>query len=124
MDGFRDVDSMTPLHRDAEHGGDGPILFRRLMDAEQFNSTLDFVDFTVIPPESTIGRHFHHGNEEIYFVISGEPLINVNGEERRAKPGTLAIVRSGQWHQLRNDTAADVTILVVQASIANDSARV
>jgi quercetin dioxygenase-like cupin family protein len=46
--------------------------------------------------------------------FTGEPIINVNGQEFRAKPGTLSIVRSGEWHELRNDTSADVTILVIQ----------
>lgn len=117
MDSFADVEAHPAQHRQAEHSGVGPISFRRLMDADQFKSALDFVDFTIVPPGSTIGRHFHQGSEEMYFVVRGEPLINVNGGEQRARPGTLAVVRSGQWHQLTNDTAAEVAILVVQASL-------
>jgi mannose-6-phosphate isomerase-like protein (cupin superfamily) len=117
MESFTDLKTRPALRREAEHGGVGSISFRRLMDNFQFHSALDFVDFTVIPPGSSIGKHFHSGSEELYFVVNGEPLICVNGRDNRGKPGTLAIVRSGEWHSLINDTSSDVTILVIQARV-------
>jgi mannose-6-phosphate isomerase-like protein (cupin superfamily) len=118
MDVFTNVDLLPMEIREAEHSGSGPIGSRRLMDKEQFNSSFDFADFTIVPPGSSIGRHYHHGNEELYFVTGGEPRITVNGTVIRGKPGTLTIVRSGEWHELVNDTGADVTIFVVQAGSA------
>jgi mannose-6-phosphate isomerase-like protein (cupin superfamily) len=85
------------------------------MDNSQFASALDFVDFTVIPAGSSIGKHFHQDSEELYFVVNGFPLININGQESRVGPGSLSVVRSGQWHSLTNDTPSEATILVVQA---------
>lgn len=117
MKTFCSVDAIAPASREAEHGGIGFISFRRLLDEGQFESPLDFVDYTVIPPESTIGRHFHHENEEVYFVVAGEPLITVSGRQHRARPGTISVVRSGEWHELQNDTEAEVTILVFQVSM-------
>src|ERR1700730_264427 len=117
MDVFIHPDLMPAQNRLAEPGGAGPFFFRRLMDASQFASAFDFVDFTVVPAGSSIGKHFHQRNEELYFVISGAPLINVNGCERRVGPGSLAVVRSGEWHSLTNDTLESVTILVVQAQL-------
>src|SRR5207302_10575143 len=43
----------------------------RLLTASDFTAPIDFVDFTVIPPGSTIGAHQHEGNEEIYFIAAG-----------------------------------------------------
>jgi len=120
---FVDLGLRTAIRREGEHGGAGPISFRRLLDDSQFASGLDFVDFTVIPPGSMIGKHFHEDTEELYFVVDGTPLINVNGCENRAAPGTVAVVRSGQWHSLHNDTLADVTILVVQARVTDSHER-
>jgi len=116
MDTFIDASQVPAQAREAEHGGTGPIAFRRLMQESQFASSIDFVYFTVIPAGSSIGKHLHQGSEELYFVISGAPLINVNGSERRVEPGSLSVVRSGEWHSLTNDSASSVTILVVQAS--------
>jgi mannose-6-phosphate isomerase-like protein (cupin superfamily) len=105
----------TELHND--HGGIGCILFQRVLAGTDFQSAIDFVDYTVIPPGSTIGRHEHHGNEEIYFIASGSPLMRVDGEEARLQIGNLSVVRNGEWHELINDTDCDVEILVIQVGL-------
>lgn len=104
----------VPIHRAGEHGGDGPIEFRRLMAAPEFETNIDFLDLTVIPPGSTIGRHSHTGNEELYFIVGGAPLMRVDGVERRLGPSDVTVVRSGGWHELINDSQDDVQIFVVQ----------
>jgi quercetin dioxygenase-like cupin family protein len=113
---FVSVDDMPAIERCNEHNGTGPIRFRRILDGSEFESPLDFVDYTCILPGSTIGRHEHHANEEIYFIARGTPLMRVDGEESRLAPGSFSIVRSGEWHELINDTSTDVEILVWQIS--------
>src|SRR5262249_20840402 len=98
---LEEVDART---LESNHGGKGPIEFRRLLNRFDFETLIDFVDYTVIPPGSTIGRHAHTANEEIYFIVAGKPRVNVNGQERRLQHGSIAVVRSDQTHQLINDT--------------------
>ncbi len=105
---------LPPITRIAEHGGSGPILFRRLLENTAFEAPVDFVDYTTIPPGSVIGRHQHMGNEEMYFVLAGRPLVTVESDTQRLAAGSLSVVRNGQSHELINDTTEDVTILVVQ----------
>jgi len=102
--------------RQEDHGGIGSITFRRLMTSADFLTKIDFVDFTLIGPGSTIGNHQHVGNEELYLVLSGTPLVRVNGEERRLTRSDIAVVRSGESHELINDSPDEVEILVVQVS--------
>lgn len=108
---------IAPVTRCNEHAGSGEIVFRRLLSRAAFSAPIDFVDYTVIPPGSTIGRHSHVGNEEMYFVVGGSPLVRVGGEAMRLAPGSLSVVRDGEWHELVNDTEDDVTILVVQVQV-------
>jgi mannose-6-phosphate isomerase-like protein (cupin superfamily) len=103
--------------RTGDHGGVGSISFRRLLDAAAFASAIDFVDVSVIPPGSAIGRHDHLQNEEVYFVFSGSPKVTIDGDTRRLSRGDISIVRSGQWHELVNDTAEPVEIFVVQVHV-------
>lgn len=110
-----------PIMRSGEHGGSGDIFFRRLLEQSSFSAPIDFVDYTVVPPGSVIGRHQHVGNEEMYFVVSGEPHIQVEEETRRFAPGGLSVVRDGQFHSLTNDTDQDVVILVVQVRVHTDA---
>lgn len=114
MKTFTHLNQIGAITRSKEHGGEHEIHFRRLWSAEDFASPVDFVDFTVIPPGSSIGWHGHEGNEEAYFIAAGSPLVKVMADERRLSRGDVAVVRSGQSHQLVNDTEQDVEILVFQ----------
>jgi mannose-6-phosphate isomerase-like protein (cupin superfamily) len=117
---FTTLEETPAIYREAEHGGFGPIYFRRLWTAHDFQTPIDFIDFTAIRPGSTIGRHGHEGNEEAYFIVSGSPLMRVQGEERRLSKGDVAVVHSGQWHELINDTNEDVEIFVIQVRIPSE----
>jgi mannose-6-phosphate isomerase-like protein (cupin superfamily) len=116
MKRFTSIEEVSPIHRNAEHDGTGPIVFRRMLTSEEFESNVEFVDVTTVPAGSTIGRHHHHGNEELYFVVSGSPIVRVDGEERRLERGGIAVVRSGGWHELVNDTVDAVEIFVMEVS--------
>ncbi|HEY7993592.1 MAG TPA: cupin domain-containing protein [Candidatus Eremiobacteraceae bacterium] len=116
MQRFSSLEEVPPVQREREHDGIGPIVFRRMLAAESFETNIDFVDLTTIPPGSTIGRHSHDGTEELYFIASGEPLMRVDGIERRLRRGGVAVVHPGGWHELVNDTPDPVEIFVVQVS--------
>jgi mannose-6-phosphate isomerase-like protein (cupin superfamily) len=111
---FTSVSAVSPIERSNDHGGTGVISFRRLLDQSDFRSPVDFVDYTIIPAGSTIGKHQHNHSDEIYFIAAGSPIVRVNGREARLEPGSLAIVHDGEWHELVNDTAQGVEILVIQ----------
>lgn len=111
---FAFLSDVKAIERSGEHGGEGLIVFRRMLEGASFDAAVDFLDVTSIPPGSTIGTHDHVDSEEIYVVLDGEPLIDVQGIERRLCRGDVAVVHPGGRHALRNDTDHDVTIAVIQ----------
>lgn len=117
MKSFVHLRDIAPAVRVNEHGGNNKIFFRRLWTASDFASPIDFVDFTIIPPNSTIGLHSHIGSEEAYFIASGSPIVRVADDVRRLSRGDVSVVHSGQSHELINDTACDVEILVFQVQV-------
>ena len=117
MNPYVSVTDVESVERSEEHGGSGTITFRRLLDTNCFEAPVDFVDFTIVPPGSSIGRHTHHGNEELYFVASGNPLMRVSGRQQRVSRGSVAVVRNDGWHELINDTSENVEILVIQVRV-------
>jgi mannose-6-phosphate isomerase-like protein (cupin superfamily) len=117
MRAFSTLADIAAVERHDEHGGRGPISFRRMFDASEFRAPIDFVDVTTVPPGSTIGRHEHRDNEELYLIAGGTPLVRIDGEERRLEPGDISVVRPGQCHELENDTAQAVEIFVVQVRV-------
>jgi hypothetical protein len=115
---FAEIKEQPPELLEANHGGFGTIHFRRLLTGRDFLAPVDFVDFTVIPPGSTIGLHEHRGNDEMYIIASGAPLMRVGNEHRRLERGSVSVVHSGQSHQLTNDTQEIVEIFVIQVRLA------
>ena len=111
---FISLMATRPIERSNEHEGVGPISFRRLLESTDFTAPVDFVDYTIIPPGGAIGRHQHVGNEEIYFIAAGSPLVRVNATEARLEMGSLAIAHQNDWHELINDSDQPVEILVIQ----------
>src|ERR1700682_2396434 len=117
MRSFVYLNEVPPIIRNGEHGGKGEIFFRRLWTGNDFDSSIDFVDFTVVPPRSVIGWHSHQGNEEAYFIAAGTPLVRIEGAQRRLSKGDTAVVRCGQSHELINDTTENVEVLVFQVRL-------
>jgi mannose-6-phosphate isomerase-like protein (cupin superfamily) len=111
---FAEIATTAACAIERDHGGSGHIVFRRLLDAHDFEAAVDFVDFTVVPPGSSIGLHEHRGTEELYFIAAGEPRVEVDGCERRLSRGDVAVVHSNQAHRLINDGPEAVEILVIQ----------
>jgi mannose-6-phosphate isomerase-like protein (cupin superfamily) len=56
-------------------------------------------------------RHYHARTEEIYVVLSGSGLMEVDGEERSVGPGDAILIPPRAWHQIRADTAGELRFL-------------
>jgi sialic acid synthase SpsE/uncharacterized cupin superfamily protein len=47
--------------------------------------------------------HFHRLKEETFQVLWGEMYLDIDGEERRLRPGDTAVVLPGAWHKFRTE---------------------
>lgn len=98
------------------HEGKGEIIFRRVLDRE-FASGIEFLDYTVMPPKTTIGYHQHVGSEEVYVILSGSGKMMLNGTEKRVSVNDVILARNGDWHGLENDTDENLVILVFEGKV-------
>ena len=99
------------------HGGKGKYEVRTLFDSG-FDSSMSYIREVVLHSGSTIGIHPHEGDEEIYYVISGEGEMIVDDETRPVKPGDTVLTKSGSRHGLINTSNQDLKIFVVCARVA------
>ncbi len=112
MEAFKKNVLKLAKQRVVAHGGDGEIDFVRPFAGDDFETHLSFIDYAVIPPGHSIGRHRHGDNEEVYFVVSGTGHMTTNGMEHRVEPGDLIVNRRNWEHGLYNDSEEALTILV------------
>jgi quercetin dioxygenase-like cupin family protein len=54
---------------------------------------------TLAPGQST-QRHYHRLSEEIYLLVEGGGLMEVDGEEREVGAGDAILIPAGAWHTL------------------------
>ena len=61
---------------------------------------------------SSIGYHLQK-EDEIYYVISGNGKMKMNGETFAVKPGDAILTRPGSSHSIEPNQGNDLTILIV-----------
>lgn len=45
-------------------------------------------------------RHYHARSEEIYFLLDGGGVMEVDGDTREVGPGDAVLIPPGAWHTL------------------------
>ncbi|KQR66924.1 cupin domain-containing protein [Pedobacter sp. Leaf176] len=66
----------------------------------------------ILKPGSSIGYHLQK-EDEIYYVISGNGMMQMNGKTFPVKPGDAILTRSGSSHGIKPNADNDLTILIV-----------
>jgi mannose-6-phosphate isomerase-like protein (cupin superfamily) len=67
----------------------------------------------VLPPHTEWFNHFHHEQDELYFVHSGSAVFDVDGEEFTLGPGGLVHVESTTPRKFWNGGEDELVILVL-----------
>jgi len=93
-------------------GGKDTVLYRRALGPGSFASNWAFVDHLIIPVGSTVGRHYHAGVDEVYFVIKGKGKIHVNDEVADLVYGDAVPVRAGEIHELESSATEPLELVI------------
>jgi mannose-6-phosphate isomerase-like protein (cupin superfamily) len=64
------------------------------------------------PPGTASREHSHRVAEEVYYVLEGEGLMRVDGEVRAIGPGDVVVISPGQRHQVAQQGAGELILLV------------
>lgn len=67
----------------------------------------------VMPPGAAEMRHHHEHAQQFFFILSGEVLMEVDGETTLVRAGSGIRVLPGERHQIRNPSSGPVRLLVV-----------
>jgi|WetSurMetagenome_2_1015567.scaffolds.fasta_scaffold02911_18 mannose-6-phosphate isomerase-like protein (cupin superfamily) len=77
----------------------------------------------VVLPNGYISMQFHMLRDELWFIASGNPIINLCHVEYVASPGDYFHIKCGEPHKLINNTNEKIELIEIQAgtSIETDT---
>ena len=64
-----------------------------------------------LAPGQLTERHYHRVSEEIYVLLEGSGVMELDGEERRLLPGQAVLIPPGAWHTIGNDGDGELRFL-------------
>jgi mannose-6-phosphate isomerase-like protein (cupin superfamily) len=66
-----------------------------------------------MPPGAAETRHHHEKAQQFFYVLSGEVIMEIEGETTLLAAGSGIRVLPGKRHQIRNPSSSPVRLLVV-----------
>jgi mannose-6-phosphate isomerase-like protein (cupin superfamily) len=66
----------------------------------------------VLHPGAAIGYH-PQKEDEVYYILSGEGMMQMNGKEFSVKPGDAILTRPGSSHGLKQVGKDDLVLIIV-----------
>jgi uncharacterized cupin superfamily protein len=66
-----------------------------------------------MPPGSAEQRHLHQRTMQFFYVLAGELIIELDGEEHRLMPSTGLTIPTQTPHQVINRSGEDARFLVI-----------
>ncbi|HZQ96149.1 MAG TPA: cupin domain-containing protein [Candidatus Sulfotelmatobacter sp.] len=66
-----------------------------------------------MPPGSAEVRHYHQHAQQFFYILDGEVLMEIEGENHLLPAGTGIRILPGKRHQIRNPSSGAVRFLVI-----------
>lgn len=92
------------------HGG----AVARMVMTNSFLESMEFLAHAILPPGNVIEEHVDPV-EEIYFILKGRGIMQVQEERKEVKEGDAIWIPAGAPHSLENHAKEETAILVIAA---------
>jgi mannose-6-phosphate isomerase-like protein (cupin superfamily) len=103
-------------------GGAGTCRWKQLINGMHLSGRWNCVEYVVIPPGASCGRHTHLRTEEIYYILTGSAEMEIDGQPVALTTGDLVTAPIGTTHGTVNDGPVDMEFLVVEVFPGEGSA--
>ncbi len=93
------------VRSDKPRNGNGHLDGFRYLDDKDLNNSLKGFYHNELAPNSNVGFHKHLDDEEIYYILEGEGIIDDNGIEKKVEQGDLIYTKQLEGHALYNTSS-------------------
>ena len=94
-------------------GGVGELYQLHVLEKEETGGRTDLFTIFTILPGCTIGLHTHDTNAEVYYLLSGEIVVNQDGQEHTVSAGGVVFTSDGSSHSVENRSDKPAEMLAI-----------
>ena len=95
-------------------GGVGEAEMHKLLNgAEEMYGKGRMFNRMILAPGRTIGGHKHEGDNEVFYILSGEGEYNDNGTIVTVAPGDVCVCSDGEYHAMANKGSEDLVFIAL-----------
>lgn len=71
-------------------------------------------------PMAYVERHVHKIQEQVYHILEGEGLMEIDGEKRVVRTNDVVFIPPGSWHSISNTGLGQLTFIVVTTPVQDE----
>lgn len=71
-------------------------------------------------PMAYVERHVHKVQEQVYHVLDGEGLMEIDDETKVVRKHDVIFIPPGCWHSIQNSGLGDLTFIVVTTPLKDE----
>lgn len=94
-------------------GGRNTTTVVNVLDTQEMFGTGRLFGVSIIPPGGSIGKHYHCGDFETYYILKGKARVNDNGDILELGPGDMTQCKDGDFHSIENIGENDLEYIAV-----------
>lgn len=88
-----------------------------ILDLNDFKEKGHLLQIVTIPPKTRQRLHLHKIQTEVFYILSGECIININNTNYLAKQGDVFICEPNDIHNLWNKTDESFKLVVFKINL-------
>mgnify|MGYP002147010938 CR=1 FL=1 len=93
--------TINPLSQQTPFTTKDGSTIRSILDRTNAPVQLQSLAEATLPPGGRTERHYHKQSEELYFLLEGTGLMEIDGVERVVAAGDAILIPPGAWHRIR-----------------------
>ena len=91
-----------------------------IFSTDDFEEEGHLLQVVTVPPKTKQRLHLHREQTEVFYILEGEAVIQIRGQDFRAGPGDGFICSPGDTHSLWNQSDEDFRVVVFKINKAED----
>jgi mannose-6-phosphate isomerase-like protein (cupin superfamily) len=99
--------------RERMRDGKGNVEIVHIFKKEELKGNVRLFARLVLKKDCSIGFHYHEGEEEVYYIISGKGVVDDDGTNSVVKAGDAVMTGGGAGHSIMNSEEEPLEFLAV-----------